>query len=177
MQRTTDATDLLVACGAETIAHPGGTLFAHLRRVHAKLVDWQAGEDVRLAGLCHAAYGTDGFATSLLPLEDRSRLAEIIGTGAEELVYFYASCDRAFSYRGLAERDGVFRDRFTGTELVPTDAQRRDFAAITVANELDLVGVNADFATEHGSTLLALFTRFRPLLADSMWQDVTDVLG
>jgi hypothetical protein len=145
--------------------------------VHAKLSEWETGETVRLAGLCHAAYGTDGFATGLLELDQRALLVETIGADAEELVYRYASCDRRFSYPGLAEPDGLFRDRFTGKEFVPAEPTRRDLAAITVANELDLVRVNPDFATEYGAGLLALFTRFRPLLEWPMWQDVTDLLA
>lgn len=56
----------LASLGAATIPHPGGTLLAHLSRVRLKLAEWQASAEVQAAGLCHAAYGTDGFATSLL---------------------------------------------------------------------------------------------------------------
>lgn len=47
--------------GAATIDHPGGTLYAHLGRVHDRLGALGHGPDVRLAGLTHAVYGTDGF--------------------------------------------------------------------------------------------------------------------
>ena len=70
----------------------------------------------------HAFYGTDGFATALGSHARRDDLAAITGEEAEQLVYFYASCDRRFSYPRLAESAGPFKDRFTGTVLRPPAA-------------------------------------------------------
>jgi hypothetical protein len=56
----------LRARGAETVAHPGGTLYAHLGRVHDRLAALGHPPQVALAGLAHAAYGTDGFDLTLL---------------------------------------------------------------------------------------------------------------
>ncbi len=67
---------LLMALGADTIDHPGGTRFAHLRRVAVLLGQWGASPVVQIAGLCHAFYGTDGFAPSLHP--------SLIGPGSRE---------------------------------------------------------------------------------------------
>ncbi|GAA3390738.1 DUF6817 domain-containing protein [Streptomyces roseoviridis] len=171
------AHELLRARGADTIDHPGGTLLSHLDRVEARLAAWGARDDLRLAGLCHAFYGTDGFAESLLPLERRADLAAAVGPAAEELVYFYASCDRDFSYPGLAAGDGLFRDRFTGEEFVPTARQRADFAELTAANELDVLAVNAVFRQRYRTPLLRLFTRWRPLLGEAAYADVRGLLS
>ncbi|MFI6325959.1 alpha/beta fold hydrolase [Nonomuraea sp. NPDC050556] len=103
--------------GAAKIDHPGGTLLAHLRRVHALTVEWNASPRVRLAAICHATYGTAGFPHALLPIEDRQRLQDVIGTDAEALVHLYGTHDRA-------------------EPLPATD--RRDFAVLTIANELDV---------------------------------------
>jgi hypothetical protein len=62
---TAAAIELLVSRGAHEITHPGGTLLAHLERVHALLDQWGARPALRLAGLCHAFYGTDGFPAAL----------------------------------------------------------------------------------------------------------------
>jgi len=102
--------------GAHEMPHPGGTLLAHLKRVHALLAEWGARPVVRLAGLCHAYYGTDGFPAALGDIAQREELAAMIGEEAERLVYFYASCDRRFSYPHLGEPEGPFMDRFTGTD-------------------------------------------------------------
>lgn len=183
------ARDLLIARGADTLHHPGGTLLAHLDRVEARLAAWGARDGLRLAGLCHAFYGTDGFGERLLPLERRAELVEAIGAEAEELVYFYASCDREFSYPGLAngngpgdgdglgDGNGLFRDRFTGETFAPTEERRADFAELTVANELDVLTENRELRARHGGPLLRLFTRWRALLSETAFDDARDLLA
>ncbi|MFD2123142.1 DUF6817 domain-containing protein, partial [Streptomyces cirratus] len=61
---------LLDDLGASATPHPGGTLGAHLQRVQRQLEHWAARPALQLAGLCHAFYGTDGFATAPLPLAE-----------------------------------------------------------------------------------------------------------
>jgi hypothetical protein len=170
------AEELLTDTGAGAIPHPGGTLLAHLRRIRALLESWGAPEDVQLAGLCHATYGTDGFGTALLLLDERPRLVAAIGAEAEALVYLYGSCDRRATYPLLGEASVVFTDRFTGTTLTPAPALTSAFVEITAANELDVVRHNADIAAEHGPALRALFERARQHLspaAIASWIDVT----
>lgn len=166
-----------MAAGAETIEHPGGTLLAHLRRVHDQLGAWGARPALRLAGLCHAFYGTDGFPVTLLDLDQREKLAAAVGDEAEEIVYFYGSCDRAASYPTLTDADGPFLDRFSGEEFTPSPRQRQDLAELTAANELDLVRISASFRTQWGGELLSLFTRFDPLLSEGARRDVKLLLG
>ena len=163
---------LLLRLGAADIEHPGGTLAAHLQRVRDRLAGWGARPALQLAGLCHACYGTDGFPTALLPVDTgRAELAEVIGAEAEGIVYLYGACDRKATYPGLAEADGVFRDRFTGRGHIPDSRLRRDLAELTAANELDLARHDFAFRERWGPQLLALFTRFRPLLSQPAWSD------
>lgn len=170
------AVALLCDLGAADLAHPGGTLLAHLRRVERCLADWGARPALRLAGLCHAFYGTDGFPTALLPLDRRTDLATIIGTEAESIVYLYASCDRKATYPALPAADGLFHDRFTGRTHLPGPAPRRDVAELTAANELDLARLDPEFRSRWGPALLSLFTGFRPLLSRPAWSDCASVL-
>jgi hypothetical protein len=167
----------LAARGAASISHPGGTLLAHLERVHARLTRWGARSAVRRAGLCHAFYGTDGFAPALGSHSRRDELAAIAGEEAEWLVYFYASCDRSFSYPRLAEPAGTFRDRFTGAVFCPPLWSRYDFAELTAANELDIAGANPDFHVQAGAELLRLLTAWKNLLSEAAWQSVQATLG
>lgn len=160
----------LASRGAASIPHPGGTLLAHLERVGTLLGQWGARPTVRLAGLCHAWYGTDGFAAALGDLAHRDELAAIIGGEAEELVYFYASCDRRSSYPQLARPGGLFKDRFTGTLSCPPDALRRDFAELTAANELDIARVNPQSRARYGAALRELLASWRDLLSEPAWQ-------
>ncbi|MFF7755352.1 DUF6817 domain-containing protein [Streptomyces sp. NPDC007971] len=168
---------LLRTCGAADIAHPGGTLLAHLTRVRARLATWEARPALRLAGLCHAFYGTDGFATALLPVDRRSDLAAVIGPEAEEIVYLYASCDRKATYPDLARPNATFHDRFTGRAHVLAPRARRDFAELSAANELDLAHIDPAFRTRWGPGLLALFTRLQDLLSAGAWLDCRTVLA
>src|SRR5439155_15736430 len=84
--------------GADRMPHPGGTLYQHVVRVAGLLAEWGADTDLQLAGLCHACYGTDGFAPALLRPDERPVLADLIGGRAEALVDLYGSCDRAAVY-------------------------------------------------------------------------------
>ncbi|MCT9083812.1 DUF6817 domain-containing protein [Streptomyces fulvoviolaceus] len=175
---TDEARAFLRQLGADRIPHPGGTLLAHLERVRIQLAMWGARPTLQLAGLCHAFYGTDGFPTALLALDRRPELAAVIGPDAEAIVHFYASCDRKATYASLAAPAPVFRDRFTGRTYVPEPdlLLRRYFAELTAANELDLARRDRAFRDQRGPQLLALLTRFRPLLSQLAWQDTLAVL-
>lgn len=146
--------------------HPGGTLLEHLLRVADRLGAWGADRDLQLAGLCHAAYGTDGFEPCLVQPADRAALAALIGEPAEALVHLYATCDRATVHPRLGRSQPVvFRDRLTGREYTPPDADVRAFLEITAANELDVLAHDAELAERHGPALQALFSSSRDLLS------------
>ncbi|MBF6340943.1 alpha/beta fold hydrolase [Nocardia abscessus] len=132
------AFELQRTLGAERIDHPGGTLFEHLRRVYALTVEWNAAPRTRLASICHASYGTAGFGHALLPTTDHRRLHEVIGPDAAALVYLYGACDRARTYRELGRRPLPVADRFTGGSKMIEGTELRDFAVLTIANELDI---------------------------------------
>ncbi|MGA4837686.1 DUF6817 domain-containing protein [Streptomyces sp. G45] len=173
---TDQALALLRAHGADGVAHPGGTLLAHLQRVRARLAAWEARPALQLAGLCHAFYGTDGFPTALLPLDRRPDLTAVIGAEAEALVYLYASCDREATYPALHLPDAPVHDRFTGRSPTPSPPLRRDFAELSAANELDLASVDPAFRATWGPSLLTLFTRLQGLLTPAAWRDCRAVL-
>ncbi len=130
------ARGLLTDLDARRLDHPGGTLVEHLVRVGQVVAD--GSPRLRLAALCHAAYGTDGFAHPLLPLDRRDRLRAAIGTDAERLVYLYGACDRAATYARMDEVPLPVADRFTGAVTALAGADLADFATLTVANELDV---------------------------------------
>jgi hypothetical protein len=169
------AIKLLTERGAATMPHPGGTLLAHLERVHATLRSWHVPDAVALAGLTHAAYGTDGFPQPLLALTERPLLRAVVGVDAERIVYAYCGCDRATVYPGLGEPDPAFRDRFTGHHLDDVDLPA--FAHITAANEIDVATHNADVLREHGDGLRRLFVRLRGHLDEPAWQACVATFG
>ncbi|MFF5482089.1 DUF6817 domain-containing protein [Streptomyces sp. NPDC012935] len=164
--------------GAGGMPHPGGTLLEHLQRVRRLLAEWGADPEVQAAGLCHATYGTDGFAPALLPLTDRASLVALIGEKAEAWVYLYASCDRATVYPRLDGNAAVaFRDRFTGREYSPSPDDLRTFLEITAANELDVLTHNAELAEQHGPELYRFLKRTGPLLSPAAQDAVARQLG
>jgi hypothetical protein len=155
--RWSPAEAFLRARGAAEMPHPGGTLLAHLGRVRRLLAEWGDTLTVQAAGLCHAAYGTDGFDQTL---------AELIGDRAEALVYLYASCDRGVVHPRIGhDRPVVFRDRLTGREHTPAEADLRAFLQITAANELDVLAHDEELAERHGPGLYRLFVKAGDLLS------------
>lgn len=165
---------LLEGRGAAGIEHPGGTLLAHLVRTSRTLERWRAGPDLVAAGLCHAAYGTDGFPQALLTLDERPKLAALIGRRAELVVYMYCSADRADLHPQLAAADTpvVHRDRFDGRVSEPTAALVRAYAELTFANELDLIATSPAFAAANGPAIRAMLTPWRHYVSDAAWAEL-----
>lgn len=172
MTALTRARKLLRDRGADTIAHPGGTLLAHLERVRETLRQWGSGETVELAGLCHASYGTDGFATALFELSERDTVTEAIGAAAEQLVYLYGSCDRRRTYPNLTGQEPIaFHDRFSGDTAFPDHAAVRAFLEITAANELDVAEHNVALAVRIGPWLRGLLSDCHAMFGPAVVRD------
>jgi hypothetical protein len=158
----TDVHRWLAAHGAQDLPHAGGSLYDHLLRVHAWITDLGLGPTLALAGLTHAAYGTDGFATALTSHDDRGTLRALIGADAEAIVYRYGACDRDRTWPHLAETAQV-TDRFTGRTGTLGPADLRDFADLTILNELDVAAHDPGIAAEHGAYFRRLFTSWAPI--------------
>jgi hypothetical protein len=161
------ALEFLRGTVAPELPHPGGTLLAHLLRVHDRLEECGAPPHVCRAGLAHAVYGTDGFDVTLLKLGERSLMIDMVGPDAERLVYRYAACDRSKTWPNLATT-GVVWDRFTGTSEQLTGAELTEFADLTVVNELDVLAHSAEIEHRHGDALRALFLRWQPILSPAV---------
>ncbi len=163
--------EFLLARGAAQLAHPGGTLYEHVNRVAALLAGWGADEDLQVAALCHACYGTDGFGQALLTVDERPVLRALAGARAESLVYLYGSCDRAAVYPLLAGSGPVhFRDRFTGRTHTPPERDIRAFTELTAANELDVMRHSDVMAARYGASLRQLVADAAPWLTDAARQ-------
>ena len=162
-------------CGAESIGHAGGSLYDHLGRVHDRLAGHDLGDDLRLAGLTHAAYGTDGFAVSLLDVARRQRLRDVIGARAEAIVYRYGGCDRGHTWRALGTT-GLVRSRFTGAVEAPTPAELRDFADLSIVNELDVAEREPEIARRHGDHFRTIFAGWAALASPAVLADARAVL-
>jgi len=172
------AVTFLKGHSADEIRHFNGSLLSHLESTYRLLRDWGNAEDLCIAGLCHAAYGTDGFPASLIEVSQRSELERTIGAGAERLVYFYASCDRSFLYPNIPGGSSIqFRDRFTGDVFVPDAFIFKRFLELTFANELDIARGNADFLERHGPGLERLLQPCRDLVSAPAYACFLDTFG
>ncbi|MFF5217056.1 DUF6817 domain-containing protein [Micromonospora sp. NPDC000442] len=162
--------------GAETIPHPGGTLYAHLCRVHDRLADLGCDIDAQLAGLAHAGYGTDGFDVTLLDRADRVTLRNLIGDDAEALVYLYGACDRRRTWRQLAEA-GVVVDRFTDQTWHLKSDQRQPFVDLSIVNELDVIEQDPATADRYGDYFRSLFAAWAPIASRQVIGEAQRLLG
>jgi len=176
-----DLIALLGARGAETIPHPGGTLLAHLRRTARRLESWGGGRELVVAGLCHAAYGTQGFPTPLFGVANREVLRDAIGDEAEAIVYAYCALDRAHQ-RALLDADSSavwasvgtceMRDRFSGEYWSASEQMRRQLAELSVANELDVVE-NGNLSGEGLEAIARMINAAGPWLSQAAWSPPT----
>jgi pimeloyl-ACP methyl ester carboxylesterase len=155
---------LLSARGAGRLAHPGGTLLAHLRRTAERLETWGADRALVTAGLCHAAYGTQGFPAALFDVCKREELRTHIGDESEAIVYAYGALDRGHARRGEVE----LRDRFSGEYWVAPALLQHRLAELTVANELDVVE-HGELAPEELANVFELMSGVAPWLSQAGW--------
>jgi hypothetical protein len=130
---------LLEELGVSDRRHLAGRSRAeHLIATFEILADWNAPEDVTLAGLFHSVYGTEAFDhPSLLPDGlSRLRVRNAIGAAAERLAYIFCALDREMF---LADPIGRrLANRFDGTGLAFRGGDPAAICEILMANEIDL---------------------------------------
>lgn len=182
MQGSKDVYDeailFLKSHSANQISHVKGTLLSHLEGTYELLLQWGSPIQLCLAGLCHAVYGTAGFEIRLLDTSQRSQLRELIGAEAEEIVYFYASCDRPYVYTQIGRRSPVlFRDRFSGDEFVPDGLLFESFLELTFANELEIARADASCVEHTRDTIGELFERCEGLVSRAAFAYFTNLYG
>jgi hypothetical protein len=166
---------MLRAGGAESIEHPGGTLYAHLIRVFERLAGHGASVELQYAGLAHAVYGTDGFDVVLLDHHEREPLRALVGPATESMIYRYGGCDRTRSWRDLPQTGQIW-SRFDGSVERPDPVELRAFVDLSIVNELDVVEQSPAIATRFGASLRRLFDGWRPLASPQVMADADSVL-
>ncbi|GLZ29408.1 hypothetical protein Lesp02_15980 [Lentzea sp. NBRC 105346] len=158
--------------GAETIDHPGGTLYAHLLRIRDRLKALGLAEHVQLAGLVHAVYGTDGFPLALADHTNRDEIRDLVGAEAEDLVYRYGACDRNATWPHLPG----YTDRFTQNTEQLDAASTRDLVDLSIVNELDVYEQSAEIAEKYGDYFREQFAKWAPLASPAVIAEADQVL-
>lgn len=167
----------LSALGAGEFGHIDGLLIDHLKGTKNLLEQWGAPADLQDAGLYHAAYGTTGFAESMVSISQRHDIAAIIGEWAEEIVYQYCACDRKEFFAKIgSEPNPEFKNRFTGETYYLSPDMLNNFCELTAANEIEIATDNPEFVTKHGSELRYLFNQMAPYLSTAAQKAIKNVL-
>ena len=175
---TVDPIERLEALGADALPHVNGSLAAHLRATQALLQSFGNRDALCLAGLYHAVYGTAGFRPSLVDVENRQYVADVIGAEAEALAYLYGACDRSTFHPRIGSGDQCrFADRFRSDERMITLEELRDFCELTVANELELASRSTTFRRRYGCELRQFFERMNGLLSPAATRAYQTMLG
>ncbi len=158
----------LMLMGTAQVAHRNGTLLEHLKGVWTLLTDWNNPKAVCLAGLYHSVYGTGGFEQSLISIDKRQSIINLIGCEAERFVYLFAACDRPLTHPRIGQDKPLhFQDRFSKNDYPLHASEWRALCEIMLANELDLGQHDAAFYIKHLIHYQDLFARFEPWLSDS----------
>jgi hypothetical protein len=143
MQTVARVLAVLAERGADTAPHGRSTLLRHLTGTHAILERWAQPAHVRLAGLLHSIYATDGFAHALVDPSERSLIRELVGADAERLVFLFCSIDRRDLFSAIAAAP----DDLTSTVRLPrrgdatpidiTPAEAGGLLVLYLANEAE----------------------------------------
>ena len=158
------------------IAHFNGDFFSHLRRTADLLIKWGNTEYICLAGLCHAVYGTQGFQQGILKPDERRILQEAIGIDAEEVAYFYCSCDRSCLYPTIGASGGFkFHDRFTGDRFEPSEQMVSDFLEVTFSNEVELGSLSQEFVNNGREFFHDFMPRCEPYVSQAAFEAAAEL--
>jgi hypothetical protein len=135
--------------GVAGVSHVNGSFLEHLQGVQLLLESWGNREALCHAGIFHSIYGSNGFQQSTISVSERERLAGIIGSEAEQIVYTFCAADRPYFREGLArESNPEYRDRLTGEKRRLEPQLLRDFCELLIADQLDIfAGRNHDEST------------------------------
>ena len=178
LPRMDEKFQVLTELGAGDFRHIDGSLIDHLRGTKNLLQQWGATEVLQDAGLYHAAYGTAGFAESMVSTNQRHEIAAIIGESSEEIVYQYCACDRKYFFARIGnELNPEFKNRFTGEFYYLSPGMLNQLCELTAANELEIATDNPEFINKHGSGLRHLFIQMAPYLSVAAQEAIKNILG
>ena len=168
----------LIELGAGEFEHVDGSLIAHLEGTMCLLKSWNASSVLQDAGLYHAAYGSSVFVQHLFELSQRSEVADIIGSDAENIVYHYCACDREafFAQFGQIE-EPMFYDRITTEKSIISFELLQQLCELTAANEIEIAINNPAFVVQHGSGLVDLFSCMQSFLSPTAQRKVRYVFA
>jgi hypothetical protein len=170
--------EALEGLDAEHLSHVNGQLISHLEDTCNYLVKWGNREALCIAGLYHATYSTDGYSQQLIDINQRDRIIHLIGADAENIVYYYAACDRDYFYSKIGRsKDFSYHNRFTDEKSCLELQLFCDLLELTLANEIEIVSNNRSFKEQHRAWYIDLFNRFEPYVSRQAFQCYQNVFS
>lgn len=139
MEQIRQLTDFLIEQGIDNIEHTNKTYLAHLIAVYKYLEFMGYSLEVACGGMFHSIYGTERFRGFKLPLEDRTRVREVIGVRAEQLAYLNCAMDRATFDLALSGTAYCFKNRLVGKNVTVSKEDFDDLCAIHLYDWLEQV--------------------------------------
>jgi len=131
-----DLIDYLATQGAGDTCHSSATLLDHLQGVERILDRWGYRAYLRMAGLFHSVYGTEGFPESTT--SDRENITNLIGKRAGKLVDHYCSMIRSSFVEAIIGNHKILSCR-DGIERIVAEEELHDLVVIDLANIAELL--------------------------------------
>jgi hypothetical protein len=102
----------------------------------------------------------------------------VIGVNAEDIAYFYCSCDRSYPYPTIGAPGGFkFRDRFTGHRFEPSEQMVRDFLEVTFSNEVELGSLSQEFVSNGREFFHDFMPRCEPYVSQAAFEAAVKVFN
>lgn len=134
----TSALQLLDDLKMDELPHLHGSARDHLVSVRHLLHSWANPSHVCMAGLFHNIYGTEVFKPKAVSLDQRARIARVIGAEAEELAFLFCVSKRiGFFDKHADPQQPILWDEVNRTMIVTTPERLVALIEIEVANGVE----------------------------------------
>ena len=126
--------------GCDETSHMNRDLLNHFQGTYRLLRKWNNNESVCLAGLCHAIYGTETFSSNLVPLKNRQKIANLIGSEAEQLSFYYSIINRKDFTESLNNKDNLKIKSHSSSKIISiTELEFKQLVETFLADRLEQI--------------------------------------
>lgn len=156
--------NFLKSYDAHLINHSHGSLLDHLYGTYSLLNSWKLPKSTCIAGLFHSIYGNEYFKYGLLDINNRKILIDLIGKTAEELVYYFNTCDRTQTI--INAKINLHCINLYSINVVKSISKKQftNLIFIIFANELDQIKDYSSLTSKEKLDLYDLYKTSEPYL-------------
>jgi hypothetical protein len=147
-------------------------LIQRMRATYSLLKKWGNSEEICNAGLFHPIYLSGSPNDTIISLDKRLEIINIIGKDSEEIVYFYGACDRVSFYPQLLnEGPYIIKDRFALNTTDPTIQLVRALCEITLATELEHIFTSTSLMEKFSQSFVWFVTSSKWTVSERAFED------